>query len=126
MEAKRIDHIAIICRDYVSAKEFYVHHLGMKVVEETERVDRNDVKLDLEYGGVMFELFIKPDAPARVSYPEAVGLRHISFATDDIEADIKDLKSKGIKVEKIRRDDLNNQKMTFFFDPDGLPIELHE
>ncbi|TLQ05745.1 VOC family protein [Pediococcus stilesii] len=126
MQAKKIDHIAIICTDYVKAKEFYVHHLGMKVVEETERLNKNDVKLDLEYGGVMFELFIKPDAPKRVSYPEAAGLRHIAFETDNIEADVEELKSKGIDVEKIRRDDLNNQKMTFFFDPDGLPIELHE
>ncbi|MCT1176573.1 SMU1112c/YaeR family gloxylase I-like metalloprotein [Pediococcus pentosaceus] len=126
MEVRAVNHIAIICTDYVLAKEFYVHKLGMEVVAETERVDRNDVKLDLKYGDLMFEIFIKPDAPQRVSYPEAAGLRHISFATDNIEKDVDYLRSVGIKVEDIRRDKLNQQKMTFFFDPDGLPLELHE
>ncbi|MCD0023305.1 VOC family protein, partial [Streptococcus agalactiae] len=26
----------------------------------------------------------------------------------------------------IRYDDYTGKKMTFFFDPDGLPLELHE
>jgi glyoxylase I family protein len=126
MEARKVNHIAIICTDYVKAKEFYVHKLGMRVVEETNRLDRNDVKLDLAFGDLMFELFIKSNAPKRVSYPEAAGLRHLSFETQDIEADVAELKAKGIEVEPIRLDELNHQKMTFFFDPDGLPIELHE
>ncbi|HFD8586802.1 TPA: VOC family protein, partial [Streptococcus pyogenes] len=32
----------------------------------------------------------------------------------------------GILVEPIRHDDYTGEKMTFFFDPDGLPLELHE
>ena len=32
----------------------------------------------------------------------------------------------GIKCEPIRVDDYTGKKMTFFHDPDGLPLELHE
>ena len=32
----------------------------------------------------------------------------------------------GIECEPIRVDDYTNKKMTFFHDPDGLPLELHE
>ncbi|OIM96978.1 hypothetical protein BIY40_06310 [Pediococcus acidilactici] len=125
MSPKKIDHIAIICTGYEAARNFYVEQLGMQVVQETKRSDKQDVKLDLRFGDLMVELFIKPTAPKRLTYPEAAGLRHLCFKTEDI-ADVAELKAKGIRVEPIREDELNQRKMTFFFDPDGLPIELHE
>ena len=39
---------------------------------------------------------------------------------------IQELKTLGIECEPIRRDTYTDKKMTFFFDPDGLPLELHE
>lgn len=126
MSPKKIDHIAIICTDYEAARNFYVEQLGMQVVQETKRSDKQDVKLDLRFGDLMVELFIKPTATKRLTYPEAAGLRHLCFKTEDIAADVAELKAKGIRVEPIREDELNQRKMTFFFDPDDLPIELHE
>ena len=32
----------------------------------------------------------------------------------------------GISCEPVRRDTFTGEKLTFFRDPDGLPIELHE
>lgn len=32
----------------------------------------------------------------------------------------------GIECEPIRVDSYTGKKMTFFHDPDGLPLELHE
>ena len=74
MSPKKIDHIAIICTDYEAARNFYVEQLGMQVVQETKRSDKQDVKLDLRFGDLMVELFIKPMAPKRLTYPEAAGL----------------------------------------------------
>ena len=31
-----------------------------------------------------------------------------------------------IPHEELRYDDFDNRKMAFFFDPDGLPLEIHE
>lgn len=57
---------------------------------------------------------------------EACGLRHLAFYVTNIEGYVDELKEKGIPVEEIRYDDYTGEKMTFFFDPDGLPLELHE
>ncbi|MER2117541.1 MAG: VOC family protein, partial [Enterococcus casseliflavus] len=64
--------------------------------------------------------------PARPSFPEAAGLRHLAFAVENIEAVVAKLAAKGIACEPIRFDTFTNKKMTFFQDPDGLPLELHE
>ena len=71
-------------------------------------------------------MIIIPNAPNRVSYPEALGLRHLAFKVDSVEDTVKEVNSKGMETEPIRIDEFTNKKMTFFSDPDGLPLEIHE
>ncbi|MFK9091784.1 VOC family protein [Bacillus salipaludis] len=127
MRLKRIHHIAVICSDYQTSKDFYVRILGLKPVREVYREERDSYKLDLEVNGqYQIELFSFPNPPARPSYPEATGLRHIAFEVDDIEEEMHVLAEHHVTVEAIRVDPLTNKKFTFFTDPDGLPIELYE
>ena len=122
-----IDHIAIISSDYQKAKDFYVDKLGFKVKREEERKDRDDFLITLEPpNGIEIELFIEKDPPRRVTRPEAAGLRHLAFRVQDIEESVEKLNKKGIETEEIRIDPQNGKRMTFFMDPDGLPLELHE
>ena len=122
-----IDHIAIISSDYKKAKDFYVDKLGFKVKREVERKDRDDFIITLEApNGILIELFIEKNPPRRVTRPEAAGLRHLAFRVQDIEESEEKLKKKGIETEEIRIDPQNGKRMTFFMDPDGLPLELHE
>lgn len=126
-----IHHVAIICSDYGRAKQFYTQVLGFKVVAETYRVERQSYKLDLQLsdgvgGGDRIELFSFPDPPARPSYPEACGLRHLAFAVDDVEQFAAGLVSQGIAVQPIQIDELTGKRFTFFQDPDGLPLEVYE
>ena len=122
-----IDHIAIISSDYQKAKDFYVDKLGFKVKREVERKDRDDFIITLEApNGIEIELFIEKDPPKRVTRPEAAGLRHLAFRVQDIEESVEKLNKKGIETEEIRIDPQNGKRMTFFMDPDGLPLELHE
>ena len=122
-----IDHIAIISSDYQKAKDFYVDKLGFKVKREVERKDRDDFIITLEApNGILVELFIEKDPPRRVTRPEAAGLRHLAFRVQDIEESVEKLNKKGIETEEIRIDPQNGKRMTFFMDPDGLPLELHE
>ena len=58
--------------------------------------------------------------------PEACGLRHLAFCVDSVEQTVNELAEVGIECEPIRVDDYTGKKMTFFHDPDGLPLELHE
>lgn len=127
MNLSRIHHIAIIVSDYEVSKDFYVNKLGFQIVRENYRPERNDWKLDLKVNETTeLEIFGVKNPPARVTRPEAAGLRHLAFFTDNIEETVAELKEKGIVTEPIRVDEFSGKKFTFFADPDGLPIELHE
>jgi glyoxylase I family protein len=124
---KAVHHVAIICSNYQKSKDFYVKILGMQVLAENYRAERQSFKLDLALpDGSQVELFSFPDAPPRPSYPEAQGLRHLAFNVEDIEQTTLRLQELGIIVESIRIDEYTGKKFTFFNDPDGLPLELYQ
>lgn len=126
MNINKIHHIAVICSNYEVSKKFYTEILGLKVIREIYREERESYKLDLEIGDSQIELFSFKNAPERVSYPEARGLRHLAFEVDDIEETVRYLESNGVKCEPIRIDEFTLRKFTFFEDPDKLPLELYE
>jgi glyoxylase I family protein len=101
--------------------------LGLKVLRETYRKERDSYKLDLGlHGQYVIELFSFPNPPPRPSRPEAAGLRHIAFEVEDILMVCELLKKRNIAVEPIRVDENTNKKFTFIADPDNLPIEFYE
>jgi glyoxylase I family protein len=123
----RIHHLAIICSDYDRSKKFYVEILGLEIIREIYREERGSYKLDLRVGDrYQIELFSFPNPPARVSGPEACGLRHLAFEVDDVQAIAKRLSERGVAVEPIRIDEATQKSFTFFEDPDHLPIEIYE
>lgn len=126
MKVTAIHHVALIVSDLEKTKEFYVNKLGFQIVREHQRSEKNDVKLDLACGSTELEIFVKIDAPARPNYPEALGLRHLAFKVDDVAQTVLELKAVGIECEPIRLDDYTGLPLTFFYDPDGLPLEIHE
>ncbi|MEH6905692.1 SMU1112c/YaeR family gloxylase I-like metalloprotein [Neobacillus drentensis] len=127
MKINKIHHIAVICSDYQKSKDFYVRILGLTLINEVYRAERDSYKLDLEVNGqYQIELFSFPDPAVRPNYPEAAGLRHLAFEVDDVEEAVEYMKNHQVKVEDIRVDPVTNKKFTFFPDPDGLPIELYE
>lgn len=122
-----IHHVAIICSDYQKSKDFYIRILGLKVIAENYRVERDSYKLDLALpDGTQIELFSFVDSPNRPSFPEAQGLRHLAFTVESVEQVCQYLVSEGINVEPIRVDEYTGKKFTFFSDPDGLPLELYQ
>lgn len=127
MNIRGIHHVAIIAADYARSKAFYTEVLGLRVIAETYREVRDSYKLDLELAdGTQIELFSFPEAPERASYPEAQGLRHLAFATGDLDGAVGWLLERGVAVEAVRVDELTGKRFTFFADPDGLPLELYE
>ena len=119
-------HIAIISSSWEKAREFYIEKLGFEMFREVYRPAQDDYLRLLRQGDTVLELFIRPDAPARVNNPEARGLRHLAFHVADIEPAVAWLNSRGIETEPIREDMVNGGRFTFFRDPDNLPLELHE
>ena len=125
MKLNRIHHIAVICSDKDTALNFYHNKLGFRILRENYRPERDDWKIDLKLDDSEIELFIMKDHPLRPS-PEAYGLRHLAFRVDSVDETVAELESMGIPCEPIRRDAFTGEKMTFFRDLDGLPLEIHE
>ncbi|ACZ75832.1 MULTISPECIES: VOC family protein [Dickeya] len=122
-----IHHIAIITSDYERSKRFYCDVLGFTLQQEVYRAARDSWKGDLALNDrYLIELFSFPSPPARVSRPEACGLRHLAFAVDDIEQAVTALHTAGVDCEPVRTDEYTGRRFTFFADPDGLPLELYE
>ncbi len=119
-------HIAIISSDWEKAREFYMEKLGFELINEVYRPEIGDYLRMLRQGDTVLELFIKPNYPERVTNPEAKGLRHLAFHVERIEPAVVWLNGMGIETEPIREDKCNGGRFTFFKDPDGLPLELHE
>jgi glyoxylase I family protein len=126
MNLLRTHHVAVICSDYERSRRFYADVLGLEVVSEVFRAGRNSRKLDLRLpDGAQIELFSFPDPPARPSYPEACGLRHVAFEVADVDAAVAELTGRGVTVEPVRVDEYTGKRFAFFKDPDGLPLELY-
>jgi glyoxylase I family protein len=123
----KVHHIAIICTDYKISKRFYTEILGLEIINETFRSERESYKLDLALNGeYIIELFSFPNPPKRPSRPEAAGLRHLAFEVDNLDEVISFLTNQSIEVEPVRVDEITNKRFTFIADPDDLPIEFCE
>ena len=123
----KVHHIAILCSDYQKSKTFYTEVLGLTIIREIYREERQSYKLDLALNGTyIIELFSFPNPPQRSSRPEAVGLRHLAFEVINLEETITFLNTKNIESEPIRIDETTEKRFTFIADPDQLPIEFYE
>ena len=123
----QIHHIAIICSDYEVSKKFYTEILGLQILREVYREERQSYKLDLGIGNhYVIELFSFPNPPKRPSQPESCGLRHLAFSVENVEEKRIELLQKGLDCEEIRIDEYTDKKFFFTKDPDDLPLEFYE
>ena len=128
MKLSKIHHIAIIGTDYNKTTGFYINKLKFEKISEYNRPEKNDILLNVKKGDIVLEIFIKKDAPLRppMPSPEYTGLRHLAFRVDSVEEVLEEFDRLDIVHEGLRYDDYDGKKMAFFFDPDGLPLEIHE
>lgn len=127
MLISRIHHVAILTDRYEESKVFYTEVLGFTIINETYRKERDSYKLDLAIcGQYCIELFSFPEYKERNSFPESKGLRHLAFAVDDVDKWIAFLRSKNVEVQSVRIDEITGKRFTFFYDPNGQPLELYE
>lgn len=123
----KIHHIAIIASDYSKSKHFYVDILGLTIIQEVYREERESYKLDLALNGdYSIELFSFPNPPKRMSRPEAAGLRHLAFEVNDVLETRNYIIEQGCTAEEIRVDEFTQKQFFFMSDPDNTPIEFYE
>src|SRR4030095_4320365 len=114
MKINRIDHIGINVIDLTAAKEFFLE-LGLEIrgeaIVEDERAGRvtglNDVKSEIVMmgtpgGETNIELikFLNPQDEKGIqpSFSNTLGIRHITFDVEDVEALTAKLKTKGAEL----------------------------
>lgn len=122
-----IHHVAILVSDYQAALAFYRDKLGLPLLRDVDRPAQGDRILTLGLSQGELEIFVKPDAPPRPANPGSPG----ACATwpsgwPCVEDTVAALARLGIACDPIRMDPYTQKPMTFFYDPDGLPLELHE
>ena len=116
---KRLHHTAIIVSSEAGVDFF--KELGFA---EENRIDRGyDQMVWMTGYGEKLEIFIDCKHPDRVTNPEALGLRHLAFEVDDVDAEWERLKKYDPNPIKVKDD---GKKMFYVKDPDGLPIEIRD
>ncbi|UZJ78618.1 VOC family protein [Fictibacillus sp. KU28468] len=142
MKIRRIDHVGIIVEDLAAAKGFFLE-LGLKVLGEAEVegkwveqiIGLTDVRetvamLGTSDGEATLEL-VKFHTPIdekgiQSSYANTLGIQHIAFAVEDIEAIVAKLKKKGAELFGEIQNYENIYKLCYIRGPEGIIIELAE
>lgn len=101
MEIRKIEHLGIAVKDVKEASRFFRDVLGLPLSKE-ETVEDQEVRIAFHpVAGVKLELLesTSPDGPiARHIEKRGTGIQHVAFQVADIEAAIRELRSKGVRL----------------------------
>lgn len=142
MKVNRIDHIGINVEDLSAAKEFFVD-FGLEVQGEADmegqlldnvtaldNAKTRIVMLGTSDGETSIEL-VKYYAPTddkgiQPFSANTLGIRHIAFAVEDIDAMVARLKQKGAELFSEIQNYENIYKLCYIRGPEGIILELAE
>jgi catechol 2,3-dioxygenase-like lactoylglutathione lyase family enzyme len=142
MAIQRMDHVGVVVDDLAAATEFFVE-LGLVLQSEwsvegrwvdrivgLEGVRADCAMMETPDGSGRLELtkFQSPshqdgDQPTPANAP---GIRHVSFAVDDIDAVVAGLRGRGVELvgEVVRYGDI--YRLCYVRGPEGIIVELAE
>lgn len=142
MKVNRIDHVSVNVNNLSEAKAFFLD-IGLEVKAEWElegnqlerivglkNVRTSCVGLGMPDGHTWLEL-VKYYSPAvetdpQLPFPNTLGIRHICFAVEDLEAIVAILKEKGIETFSEIEQYENSYKLCYVRGPEGIILELAE
>jgi catechol 2,3-dioxygenase-like lactoylglutathione lyase family enzyme len=142
MAIQRMDHVGVVVDDLAAATEFFVE-LGLELEGEA-RLEGRSVDRVVGLHGVRSEIAMlkTPDGHARVELSKfhspaaedgnrrapanAPGIRHITFAVDDIDGVVAGLRAHGAELvgELERYED--SYRLCYVRGPEGIIVELAE
>lgn len=122
------EHAGLTVADLDRTIGFYCGLLGLPLV--LRKPQRAGELAFLDAGGGMLEVFARPDAARSVDAPAGTaGVRHLTFAFDDVDAIVARLTAAGVEIIEQPRDAQNTElirRVAFCRDPDGMQVELIE
>ena len=123
-------HTAISVNDLGKSRFFYESVFGLKFLSEGERKDLNLRFINLEdENHNVIELFGHETPFPLKEDPmdfQKVGIKHIAFIVENIEAAISNTLAHGGKVIWPIKKGITVKRMAFIADPNGIPVELVE
>ena len=142
MKINRIDHVGIVVNDLPAMKAFFLE-FGLEMMGEAEVegewVERiiglQNVKEDVAMlrtpdGEATIELvkFHSPLDEDGIKQPlsNTLGIRHIAFAVEDIEAIVSKLEKKGAELVGEIQTYEDSYKLCYIRGPEGIILELAE
>lgn len=142
MKIHKIDHVGIVVKDLAAAKAFFLD-FGLELMGEGELegafldkiIGLNNVKdayamLRTPDGEANIELiqFYTPSDEKGIqqSFANTLGIRHIAFVVEDIEAHVARLKKQGLEVFSEVQHFENGYKLCYVRGPEGIILELAE
>jgi len=140
VQIKKIDHISVIVNDLAAAKAFFID-MGLAVRGEWEMEGElmgyaaglgnakvTCVGLGAQDGQTWLELikFISPANDIAINRPLAntLGIRHIAFSVEDIEAVVAKLKKRGTEIFSDIQQYEERYKLCYVRGPEGIILEL--
>lgn len=125
----KIDHIGIIVRDADEAMKTYSEMFGFEVVEEMGGPGGEFKAVLVKAGNITLE-FLQPltdeGSFARFLKERGGGMHHVSFATNNINYDLKTLKEQGRKLINEEPMSLPNGDKIAFIHPSAAESVLIE
>ncbi|MDQ2623327.1 MAG: methylmalonyl-CoA epimerase [Actinomycetota bacterium] len=97
----RIDHIGVAVEDLDASIKLYERSFEMKLVhrETVESQGVEAVLLDVGDGHVELLAPLGPDTPVgKFIAKKGVGIHHVAYAVEDIDAELARLKEEGVKL----------------------------
>jgi methylmalonyl-CoA/ethylmalonyl-CoA epimerase len=129
---KRVEHIAIVVEDIEEALKFWRDALGLELHQVEEVPEQESVVAFLPVGDGEIEL-VKPTTEesgiARYLHKRGPGIHHICFEVDDIQANLDNLKQKGVRLINEEAMTGSGGKKMAFIHPEsthGVLVELYE
>ncbi|SDX92163.1 methylmalonyl-CoA epimerase [Acetomicrobium thermoterrenum DSM 13490] len=101
MKTVGVDHIGIAVKSIDEALKFWEETLGIKCTGREEVAEQKVVTAFLPLGGTEIELLepTSPESPiSKFIESRGEGIHHLALKVEDIEAALKELKDKGIRL----------------------------
>jgi catechol 2,3-dioxygenase-like lactoylglutathione lyase family enzyme len=142
MTIQRMDHVGIVVDDLAAAKAFFVE-LGLELQGEgsvegdwvdrvvgLEGVRAEIAMVETPDGHARLELvkFHAPSGPGgdRYAPANAPGLRHLTFAVDDLDAVVAGLRARGAELVGEVESYEDVYRLCYVRGPEGIIVELAE
>lgn len=124
---RRIDHTTITVRDLERSVSFYTGLLGFTVDHEMWIPESQLKIIFLKLGDTTLELFGVKEVVGEAisSVNEVAGYKHICLLAESVDREYERLSRAGIRF-RIPPTTVQNVRIAFFPDPDGMDIELIE